>query len=68
MLASAYVTATATCRQLEQDLELLGEVADRFENPNVGLPQPEALQQVKFFEFLEKVEPGQKQAIILCRL
>ncbi|KAH1011540.1 hypothetical protein HUJ04_000889 [Dendroctonus ponderosae] len=45
MLASAYVTATATCRQLEQDLELLGEVADRFENPNVGLPQPEALKQ-----------------------
>lgn len=54
ILASAYVTATASCRQLEQDLELLGEVADRFDNTNV--PQPEALRQVRvmFFFSLDK--------------
>lgn len=46
ILASAYVTATASCRQLEQDLELLGEVADRFDNTN-NVPQPEALRQVR---------------------
>lgn len=46
ILASAYVTATASCRQLEQDLELLSEVADRFEGPNEGPLQPEALRQV----------------------
>ncbi|KAL3285384.1 hypothetical protein HHI36_019490 [Cryptolaemus montrouzieri] len=39
LLASAYVTANASCKQLEQELELLGEVADRFQPPL----QPEAL-------------------------
>ncbi|KAJ8919675.1 hypothetical protein NQ315_006203 [Exocentrus adspersus] len=39
ILASAYVTANASCRQLEQELELLSEAADRFQPP----PQPEAL-------------------------
>ncbi|KAG5900432.1 hypothetical protein JTB14_029318 [Gonioctena quinquepunctata] len=38
-LASAYVTSNASCRHLEQELELLGEAADRFQSP----PQPEAL-------------------------
>ncbi|CAH2010107.1 unnamed protein product [Acanthoscelides obtectus] len=41
LLASAYVTANASCRQLEQELELLSEAADRFQSP----PQPEALVQ-----------------------
>ncbi|RZC33545.1 transcriptional regulator DEF1, partial [Asbolus verrucosus] len=41
LLASAYVTANASCRQLEQELELLSEAADRFQAP----PQPEALVQ-----------------------
>ncbi|XP_044269943.1 uncharacterized protein LOC123014749 isoform X2 [Tribolium madens] len=39
LLASAYVTATASCRQLEQELELLNEAADRFQSPL----SPEAL-------------------------
>lgn len=44
ILASAYVTANASCRQLEQELELLSEAADRFQ----PLPaQPEALIQVR---------------------
>ncbi|KAJ8942016.1 hypothetical protein NQ314_010246 [Rhamnusium bicolor] len=43
ILASAYVTANASCRQLEQELELLSEAADRFQPP----PQPEALIQVR---------------------
>lgn len=42
ILASAYVTANASCRQLEQELEFLSEAADRFQAP----PQPEALIQV----------------------
>lgn len=42
ILASAYVQANASCRQLEQELELLSEAADRFQPP----PQPEALVQV----------------------
>nr|CAI5838708.1 unnamed protein product [Callosobruchus analis] len=44
LLASAYVTANASCRQLEQELELLSEAADRFQSP----PQPEALVQLIF--------------------
>ncbi|XP_076264948.1 uncharacterized protein LOC143199085 [Rhynchophorus ferrugineus] len=47
LLASAYVTANASCRQLEQDLELLSEVADRFDGTNQGPLQPEALIQEK---------------------
>lgn len=43
ILASAYVQANASCRQLEQELELLSEAADRFQPP----PQPEALVQVR---------------------
>lgn len=43
ILASAYVQANASCRQLEQELELLSEAADRFQPP----PQPEALIQVR---------------------
>lgn len=43
LLASAYVTANASCRQLEQDLELLSEVADKFDGQNQGPLQPEAL-------------------------
>lgn len=43
LLASAYVTANASCRQLEQELELLSEAADRFQGPL----QPEALVQVR---------------------
>ncbi|EFA12140.1 uncharacterized protein Msr-110 [Tribolium castaneum] len=39
LLASAYITATASCRQLEQELELLNEAADRFQPPL----SPEAL-------------------------
>jgi hypothetical protein len=39
LLASAYVTANATCRQLEQELQLLTETADRLQSPL----QPEAL-------------------------
>ncbi|CAG9824931.1 unnamed protein product, partial [Phaedon cochleariae] len=39
LLASAYVNANSSCRQLEQELELLGEAADRFQPPL----QPEAL-------------------------
>lgn len=42
ILASAYVQANASCRQLEQELELLTEAADRFQPPL----QPEALIQV----------------------
>lgn len=42
ILASAYVQANASCRQLEQELELLSEAADRFQPP----PQAEALIQV----------------------
>lgn len=42
LLASAYVTANASCRQLEQELEILSEAADRFQGPL----QPEALIQV----------------------
>lgn len=42
ILASAYVQANASCRQLEQELELLSEAADRFQ----PLPQAEALIQV----------------------
>ncbi|CAG9767828.1 unnamed protein product [Ceutorhynchus assimilis] len=45
ILASAYVTATSSCRQLEQDLELLSEVADRFDGPNDAPLQPQALVQ-----------------------
>ncbi|KAK9881482.1 hypothetical protein WA026_016366 [Henosepilachna vigintioctopunctata] len=41
LLASAYITANASCKQLEQELEILGEVADRFQPPL----QPEALVQ-----------------------
>ncbi|XP_045463659.1 putative mediator of RNA polymerase II transcription subunit 26 isoform X2 [Harmonia axyridis] len=41
LLASAYITASASCKQLEQEIELLGEVADRFQPPL----QPEALVQ-----------------------
>jgi len=42
LLASAYVTANASCRQLEQELQLLTETADRLQ----PLPlQPEALVQ-----------------------
>lgn len=44
LLASAYVTANASCKQLEQEIELLGEMADRFQPPL----QPEALVQVRF--------------------
>ncbi|XP_066148894.1 bromodomain-containing protein DDB_G0280777 isoform X1 [Euwallacea fornicatus] len=55
ILASAYVTATASCRQLEQDLELLGEVADRFDNSN--LPQPEALRQEETKPIKRQSEP-----------
>lgn len=45
ILASAYVTATSSCRQLEQDLQMLSEVADRFNEPNYNEAplQPEAL-------------------------
>ncbi|XP_072394202.1 uncharacterized protein [Diabrotica undecimpunctata] len=39
LLASAYVSANASCRQLEHELELLSEAADRFQSPL----QPEAL-------------------------
>ncbi|CAG9858547.1 unnamed protein product [Phyllotreta striolata] len=39
LLASAYVSANASCRQLEQELEILSEAADRFQGPL----QPEAL-------------------------
>lgn len=45
ILASAYVQANASCRQLEQELELLSEAADRFQPPL----QPEALVQVRDF-------------------
>ncbi|XP_044758039.1 putative uncharacterized protein DDB_G0271606 [Coccinella septempunctata] len=41
LMASAYITANASCKQLEQEIELLGEVADRFQLPL----QPEALVQ-----------------------
>lgn len=41
LLASAYVTANASCRQLEQELLLLTETADRLQPPL----QPEALVQ-----------------------
>lgn len=41
LLASAYVTANASCRQLEQELQLLTETADRLQPL-----QPEALIQV----------------------
>lgn len=50
ILASAYVQANASCRQLEQELELLSEAADRFQ----PLPQAEALIQVREM-FQEKV-------------
>lgn len=43
ILASAYVQANASCKQLEQELELLTEAADRFQAPL----QPEALVQVR---------------------
>ncbi|XP_060521152.1 serine/threonine-protein kinase Wnk [Cylas formicarius] len=39
LLASAYVQASASCRQLEQDLELLSEVADKFDNQQPLQPQ-----------------------------
>lgn len=39
LLASAYVSANANWKQLEQELELLGETSDRLHPP----PQPEAL-------------------------
>ncbi|CAH0546946.1 unnamed protein product [Brassicogethes aeneus] len=41
LLASAYVTANASCRQLEQELELLREVSDRYQSSQPL--QPEAL-------------------------
>lgn len=41
ILASAYVNANASCKQLEQELALLSEVAERFQAPL----QPEALVQ-----------------------
>lgn len=43
LLASAYVTANASCRALEQELEILSDAADRYQSP---VPQPEALVQV----------------------
>ncbi|KAJ3629908.1 hypothetical protein MTP99_014271 [Tenebrio molitor] len=33
LLASAYVTANASCRQLQQELELFNEAADKFQSP-----------------------------------
>lgn len=52
LLASAYVTANATCRQLEQELELLSEAADRFQQQSQQPLQPEALVQVSVETFV----------------
>lgn len=49
LLASAYITANASCRQLEEELEFLSEAADRFQPPLAPIAplRPEALIQVK---------------------
>ncbi|XP_050312383.1 uncharacterized protein LOC126747661 [Anthonomus grandis grandis] len=67
ILASAYVTATASCRQLEQELELLSQVADRFDGDNDGPLMPEALRgeepKPTKRESKEEEQPPSKQPI-----
>lgn len=46
-LASAYISANASCKQLEQELELLSETAERLQPL-----QPEALVRVSNCEFI----------------
>jgi hypothetical protein len=52
LLASAYVTANASCRQLQQELELFNEAADKFQSPLA----PEPLIQVNDFFLIYRCE------------
>ncbi|XP_056635688.1 putative mediator of RNA polymerase II transcription subunit 12 [Diorhabda sublineata] len=62
LLASAYVTANASCKQLEQELDILSEAAERFQSPL----QPEALIQdssaAPTTNFKRQVEPLNSEA------